>query len=237
MKEELTEHITTSFISNVTILECQGLSPTIWERHLQRSSGKILKKKGDYLIKVGEKPNGVYFIKSGLISTNFLGKDGLIKTCNIMGSGCSVGEQLIFHEQPSLFEAHIVQDTELYFFKKEIFLSILKSDFDFNLFILKSMASGSRKIASQLQDLSTRSTSESISHILYSLACYEVQKGSTGKITIKMSHQDLADLLATHRVTITKNIRYLKDQGIIDYKYDKIIIEDIEKLKKVFIGE
>ncbi|MEL1134758.1 Crp/Fnr family transcriptional regulator [Desulfitobacterium sp. THU1] len=237
MKEELVEHITTSFFLNETLLECQGLSSTIWERHIHRSSGRILKKKGDYLIKVGDRPKGVHFIKSGLISTNFIGKDGLIKTCNMTGTGCVIGEQFFFHEQPSLFEARIVEDAELYYFENRVFLDLLKEDFNFNLFILKSLAGISRKLASQLQDISTRNTCEGISHILYSLACYEIQKGITTNITIKMSHQDLANLLGTHRVTITKNIRYLKDQGIIDYTYDKIVIKDTEKLKNMFSGE
>jgi len=73
-----------------------------------------------------------------------------------------------------------------------------------------------------------------LSLFLYTLCCYEEKTGKIkGNIAIFLSHQDLANMLGSHRVTITKNLNKLKKDGILDYKYEKIIIKDRQKLKEL----
>src|SRR5690554_2478369 len=108
---ELAEHITTSIVYDQATLESEGLSSAIWDKYLPNCEVKF-KKKGEYILEIGDHLNGVYFIKRGAVKSCLLGKDGTIKTIGIASEGCLFGEQFIFLEQPSLFEAIVLEEAE-----------------------------------------------------------------------------------------------------------------------------
>ena len=77
--KELIEHITISPVFDKTVLESESLSSNIWDKYLSLGC-KSVKKKGTYLLRIGECLNGLYFINKGKIESNFLGRDGITKT-------------------------------------------------------------------------------------------------------------------------------------------------------------
>lgn len=231
--KELAEHITASIVYNQATLESEGLSSAIWEKYLHLCDRKVVKK-GEYILEIGQQLKGLFFIKKGSVKSYLLGKDGTVKTIGIASEGCLFGEQFIFHDQPSLFEAMVLEDAELYFFEKDTILDIMQKDFEITLFILKFQAVKSRKLAIQIEDTCLRNIAQGICRILHALCCAQEKSGVTdGEIVINISHQNLADMLASHRVTITKNLNMLKKQGVLDYKYEKIFIKDRKKLKSI----
>ncbi|MGI6226911.1 MAG: Crp/Fnr family transcriptional regulator [Peptococcales bacterium] len=225
--------MTTSIVFEESILESEGMSHLIWEPYLSLGIKKN-RKSGDYIIDIGENLQGLYYVHHGRIVSNLLGSDGVIKTVSIVGEHCLFGTQFVFHNQPSLFEAVVIEDSELYFFDKETIYEIMKKDFAIAEFIMKYLAIRSRALACQLEDTSLRTIVQSISRILYTLCCYETKNGAGNEeIILNLSHQDLANMVASHRVTVTKNLNVLKKQGILDYKYEKIIIKNPHKLKEI----
>lgn len=231
--KELIEYITTSIIFDETILGSEGLSSNIWNKYLSLGHKSIVMK-GSYLLRIGDRLDGIYLIKKGKIESIFLGKDGVVKLFQITGEGCLYGEQLILHKQPGLFDALVVEEAELYFFDKDNIYNIMKNDFEICLFIMTSLAIKSRMLAIQLEDMSLRNNLQKACRLLYTFCCIEKKKGKTGdNIILKLSHQDIANMLASHRVTITNNLAKLKKQGILDYKYETIIIKDMHRLKLI----
>jgi len=55
-------------------------------------------------------------------------------------------------------------------------------------------------------------------------------------LKIKITHQDLADFIWTNRETVTKTLNIFKKNWILDFIDRKIIILDIEKLKKIAVN-
>ncbi|MGI6225499.1 MAG: Crp/Fnr family transcriptional regulator [Peptococcales bacterium] len=217
--KKFTEFLTTSLLIDTTTLGSVGANTAIWEKYFPFSSEQRELKKGDYLLHIGEILQGVYFVKKGKIRSNLLGPDGAVKIFAITCEGCVFGEQLIFHDQPSLFEAVVLEDTEVYFFDKRTMFEIIKKDFEINMFIMRSIAVRSRNLACQLEDVSLRSIAQSICRILYALCCHQAQVNKTiENLSIKISHQDLANMLGIHRVSVTNNLNILKKQGVLDYK-------------------
>lgn len=50
-------------------------------------------------------------------------------------------------------------------------------------------------------------------------------------IDIVLTHQDIANLIGSSRVTVTKLMNQFMDEGLIKIYKRKIIIKDMEKLK------
>ena len=58
----------------------------------------------------------------------------------------------------------------------------------------------------------------------FSIAYFVIEKTKGSQeipLSINITHEVLANMLGAHRVTVTKNINYVKELGIIDYKYEK----------------
>ncbi|CAE6830938.1 Crp/Fnr family transcriptional regulator [Paraburkholderia haematera] len=53
------------------------------------------------------------------------------------------------------------------------------------------------------------------------------------ELTIKLSQEDLAALLAASRQSINKELRWLVQQGIVDVRYSRITVLDMEALRDV----
>ncbi len=233
--KELIEHMTTSVMFEKNILEAEGVDTTIMEKYLYLGQ-KRLRKKGECIHEIGRNIKGIYFIKKGRVKSYLIGKDGTMKTFSIVGEGCFFGEQFVLHGQPALFETVTAEDCELYFYDKDTMLDIMKRDFEVNLFLIKSLAIKARMLAVQLEDKCMRNILQSVCRILYSIYCYEEKNsGFKQDIQIQLTHQELADILSSHRVTVTKSLSYLKKIGVLDYKYENIIIKSKykERLKEI----
>ncbi|MEL7564702.1 MAG: Crp/Fnr family transcriptional regulator [Dehalobacterium sp.] len=231
--KELVEFITQSIYFGDTTLQSEGMSAEVWEKYLYLGC-KEYRNSGDYIMRIGDNVHGLYFIKKGKVKSNLLSKDGTEKILSIKSENTIFAEQFIFHHQPGVFEVVALEDSELYFFTRDTILQLMQKDFEITLFIGKSLSITSRMLAHQVQDMSVRSILQGLARILYSICCYEINKSSkSNNITFILTHEELANMLGAHRVTVTKNLNYLKSLGIIDYKYEKITIKNREELKKI----
>ncbi|MCR6544927.1 Crp/Fnr family transcriptional regulator [Dehalobacterium formicoaceticum] len=206
------------------------MSSQIWDKYLHLGT-KILRKSGEYIIAVSDNPAGLYFLNKGKVKGGLLSKDGMLKTISIKAEKTIFGEQFVFHHQPGIYEAIAIEDCELYFFTRERILEVMKEDFEITLFIAKSQSILSRMMAYQIYDMSVSNILRSLARVLYSICCYEKKENPQNKsITINLTHEQIANMLGAHRVTITKNLNRLKNLGILDYKYEKIMIKEPQKL-------
>ena len=230
---DLLEHMTRSIIFGKCIMEAEGVDTDIMEKYLHLGYRK-LRKKGEPVHEVGKNTKGVYFVKKGMIKSYFIGKDGTVKTFFIVGENCFFSEQLAFHSQPPMYETVAIKNSELYFFDKNIILNIMKKDFEVNLFILKTLAVKTRILATQMEDMCMRNILQSICRLLYNICCCEERNNSfENHVQIKLTHQEIADILSSHRVAVTKSLSYLKKIGVLDCNYGNIIVKNKNKLKEI----
>lgn len=234
--KELEEFITQSIYFGETTLQSEGVSSKVWDKYL--SLGRRLHKpKGDIIVNIGENPGGLYFIQKGDVQCNLLSKEDTIKTISIRGERTIVGEQFVFHHQPGIFEVIALKDCELYYFSRDVILNLAQKDIQLLLFISTSLAVTSRMMAYQISDLSKHNIIQSLARILYSIYCIEEKRGFPDKsIIINITHEELANMMGTHRVTVTKYLNHFKALGIVDYKYEKISVINQDKLKNLAIG-
>lgn len=231
--KELIEYITQSLYFGETTQESEGMNSQVWDKYLHLGT-KMLRKSGDYIIAVSDNPAGLYFLHKGRVKSNLLSKDGMMKTINIKAERTIFGEQFVFHHQPGIYEAIALDDCELYFFTRERILELMKKDFEITLFIAKSQSIMARMMAYQIHDMSVSNILRSLARVLYSICCYEKKDHPQNKeIIINLTHEQIANMLGAHRVTVTKNLNRLKSLGVLDYKYERITIKESHKLLEI----
>lgn len=192
---------------------------------------KLAKKKkynkGSYLFNAGDMLEEVYFLKEGIVQGSIIDINGTEKILTFSDEFCFLGEEVLFHHQPVLYNAYAVTDIEAYIFAGDVLINILKENFDLSYYLMCSMAIRVRVLANQIEDILFRSTLEKVVRILYYYSSMEEKNNFT------IAHRNLAAIVGAHRVTITNVIAELKEQGIVETEYGKIIIKDKNALKEM----
>lgn len=173
---------------------------------------------------VGSHTQEMYFVVRGLISQVLLGANGIEKTVCILSHGCFLADEPFFHSQPILYNAVAVTDAEVLAIRKKYTEDLLRRPSLVHA-LLMSISLKSRILATQVEDLATRSAESRVCRLLYCLLANDDYKGSSERLAL--THQELASLAGLHRVTVTKTITMLRKQGLVDVQRDgSIVVHD-----------
>lgn len=101
-------------------------------------------------------------------------------------------------------------------------------------FFIHSLTRKYRISLSQMSDILFNCSKSRIANTLYRLAIQD-SKNIEGKTVLNtpLTHQELANLIGCSRITVTKILNELKEDGIIDIVRKRFIISDLIKLEKL----
>ena len=95
----------------------------------------------------------------------------------------------------------------------------------FNLQITKIIGFRMRKVESRIESLYFKSAPKRISNFIQELAKdYGVKTKDGMEVELGLTHNDIANLTATSRQTVTSVLSQLEKDGIISYDRKKIIV-------------
>jgi CRP/FNR family transcriptional regulator len=206
-----------------------------WEQRLidKISSTKDIKR-GEILYLQGSSDKSVYFLERGTVKLNKLNPEGKVITIDILKSGTLFGELGAIEDVERDETAIVMEDGQICIMSKENFDSLLNSAPEFAVHLNKIITLRRWKIENRLLDLLYSTVEERLAKILLDLI-EDFGKPDKNAIVLrlKLTHQDLSELIASTRETTTATINNLKKQGIIDYEEKHIRILDKQKLHDV----
>lgn len=188
----------------------------------------ILKKFGkkSSLVYSGESIDSMVFLDKGLAKFVVTGTDGTEKTYSYFTPGCFIGDAAFFHRQPILFDLRFIEPSEVYMIDRAKMNKLLERP-SVVYFLLTAISLVSRTLAMQLEDAAFRTTDEKVCRTLLCLSGNEHLRYKAS-----FTHQELADLMGVHRVTVTNALASLKKEGIISMQgRGSITVLDREKLR------
>ena len=204
--------------------------------------GKILEESdvkehraGEILFEDKEDVSTVYFVLKGIVSLYKINECGHKKVIFMLGKGKIINE-VIIKELPASINCEIFEDAVILGIKKEKLLNIMKEDFDLCKNIIISLSSKTRRLYRQLKNTpSSIKIEKRLAAKLYKLAKdYGVEHEDGIVIDMEISITYMADLLGSQRETVSRAMKVLQKNNIINYKSKKIIISNFEKLALFF---
>jgi CRP/FNR family transcriptional regulator len=63
-----------------------------------------------------------------------------------------------------------------------------------------------------------------------------VELNAKGHASVRLTHQELANLAGTSRETVTRALKVLEQEGVIETKPKEILVTDIQGLEEVLHG-
>ena len=181
----------------------------------------------------GDEGDTLYIIRNGRVKISKITEDGREKTLAIMQPGAFFGEMAIFDEMPRSATAEVLDEPV-------VALTISKRDFErvvletprIALQLLRDLTRRIRQVNQQVEDLAFKDVHERVASTLCSLSRVEgrLLGGNRILINLKMTHQDLANMVGSSRETVTRALNRLQDQDIISIAHQQITIHKPEVL-------
>ncbi len=175
----------------------------------------------------------LYLLVQGRVKLSMLSPNGKEKVLTILQPGDILGEISFFDHDPHPLTAEAVERAQLMIIPWNNLESIINERPGLALRIIEGLAKKARLLTSQVRELVFQDAAGRLASLLIRFSedfGIEVDKGVM--IDIVLTHQEIANLLGTSRVTVTKLINNFIDDGVIEMEHRKIIVIDQEGLGK-----
>lgn len=183
----------------------------------------------------GDYGDALYIIKSGRIKIAKVALDGREKTLTILKGGDFFGEMAIFDDMPRSATAESMDnDVRLLSISKNDFERLIIENPSIAIRIMKDLTRRIRQVNEQVQDLAFKDVHGRVASTLYNLLKTEKEASKDpdrDKLSsLKMTHQELANMVGSSRETVTRALNKLQDEGIISISHQQISILEVDRL-------
>ena len=218
------------FLQRVSIFS--GVGQDSLERIASITQEKAFPKKS-IIFHEGDRGDTLYILKSGRVKISKITEDGREKTLALMQPGEFFGEMAIFDEQPRSATAEVLDEQAVVFtLAKRDFERLIIENPTIALKIMRDMTRRMRQVNQQVEDLAFKDVHERVASTLKNLAEVEGRPiGTKVLINLKMTHQDLANMVGSSRETVTRALNRLQDEGIISISHQQITINQPKQLQ------
>lgn len=190
--------------------------------------------KGESLFAEGEPATGFYLLADGGIKLCKVSPDGREKVLHFVHPGETFAEAAFFGDGRYPAEARAIEKGEAVFFPREAFMGLLERNPQFSLNLIVSLSLLLRRFARQIEELSFAEVPARLASYL----CELIDRKSTsfqGKtyLDLEMKKGELASRLGTVSETLSRTLRKLKEERIIDVEGSRVIVYDLARLKEL----
>lgn len=198
------------------------------EKHLHKTF-----KKGDYIYLPDEHSDRIYFITEGQVKIGSYGDSGKEITKALLAPGEVFGELSIVGEEKRRDFAFAMENTEVCVLSATDVKSLMRNHNGLSIFLMKMMGSRMLEMEQRLESLVFKDSRTRIVEFLRDLAIKRGQRvGYETVVRRFMTHQEIANLTATSRQTVTTILNELRNKNILTFDRRRLLIRDLEKLSK-----
>lgn len=190
--------------------------------------------KGSILFQEHEKVTSIYLIISGSVALGRNHVNGKEFTLKIIMDKDILMEYQLFKNNPTYhFSARAFEDCELLIIPKDLFEAFIQSNINYLSVLTNWMSTRYLKAQMKCQDLIINGKKGGLYSVLIRL-CHSFGKVTENGIVISipLTHQELANLTYGTREVIQRMLKELKENDIIEYDRSRMIIKNINYLRK-----
>jgi CRP/FNR family transcriptional regulator len=206
------------------------------EHEVSRLADKALMReygRGGVILQPGKPSDLIFIIKEGRVKVSTYSPEGREQILAILEPGDLFGEQaLVGESEPAHMEA--LEDTLVCGVRREDFEEVLHGHPQTALRIIGALAERLRLAEEEIENLVFRDVPGRLAFALLRLGeAYGVRDPKTGSIrlTLRLTHQDLASMIGATRETVTTILTRFRDEGLTDLQDRHIVIRLPDRLR------
>lgn len=194
---------------------------------------KLHYQKGEYIIRPGGTPQGVFYIQSGLVKAFDITKYGEENLLIIRKAGEVIGLTWTLTGQDRHIIYATMAPTTLLQITREEFVNYLHSNPTAALPLLDMLVDMYRMHSDRILNLEYRTVRERlVSFLLLTARRFGHQQDGGMSLGVPLRHQDIASSISATRESVGRELTGLDRQGLTATEQGIIILKDVEGLKK-----
>ena len=190
-------------------------------------------KKGEIVYVPNEMADRIYFINEGRIKISSTNEEGKEITKALLGRGEVFGELVLVGEERRHDHATALENTSVCVVTLAELHSLMRERSELNLFFMRMFASRKLDMERRLESLVFRDSRSRIIEFIVTLTHSKGQRvGYEWVIRQAITHQEIANLTATSRQTVTTTLNELRAKKLLTFNRSRLLIRDLDGLTK-----
>lgn len=166
--------------------------------------------------------DALFVVATGQVKVVLIGEDGREVILSVLGPGEFFGEMALIDDEPRSAHVIAMEDATLLVLRREEFHPILLQTPAIALALLKELSRRLRRVDEKVGSLVLLDVTGRVSRLLLDLA--DDEDGQ--RITRKLTHHTIAQMIGSSRETVSRTMRELVDQGHIEVTRKEIAIKN-----------
>ncbi len=171
--------------------------------------------------------DALYIVSTGQVKVVLIGEDGREVILSVLGDGDFFGEMSLIDDEPRSAHVIAMRDSHLLVLRRDDFQSQLEQHPKVALELLRVLVQRLRRADEKIGGLVLLDVNGRVAQLLLDLA----EESGGPKITRKLTHQTIAQMIGSSRETVSRAMRELVDRGLIDVSRREITIKDHDALR------
>jgi len=189
-------------------------------------------RKGQVLYNEGGQPFGIFCVNKGKIKVSISGDEGKEQIIRLVKGGDILGYRCLITNERYNSTATALEDSQVCFIPKDIFLGCLKKDSTLSTEVMKLLSSQLREAEIKLTHLAQKPVRERLAEtLLFLKETYGFEKGSD-VLSVQLSREEIANLVGTATETAIRLLSELNKDKIIELLGKRIKIINLKALVK-----
>lgn len=192
-------------------------------------------KKGEIILKPGERRTGVTFMKKGYARVYTLSKEGKETTLPMFKPlfYCSLLNCLVDRGNNFYFEA--LTGVEVWKAPRDEFMEFVKKNDDLYQTLTKVLIKELASLACGIQNLISGDAKSKVAALIYSMASnFGTEKDGKVKIKFAVPHRIMAGMVGLTRETVTLQILKMEKEGLLNKEGRFLVVEEMKRLEESF---
>jgi CRP-like cAMP-binding protein len=178
--------------------------------------------KGSVILFENDPGDSLYVIRSGRCKVVLIGEDGREVILSVLGEGTFFGEMALLDDEPRSAHVIAMEDSIVLALRREDFRQRLRSSPEVAIALLRELSRRLRRADDQIGSLVLLDVNGRVAELLVRLAADE----GGDKITRKLTHATIAQMIGSSRETVSRTMRELQDRGLIGVTRQEITLLD-----------
>ncbi len=190
-------------------------------------------KKGQVLFNEGGHPFGVYCVNKGKIKVSIVGDEGKEQIVRLAKDGDVLGYRSMLASERYNATAIALEESQVCFIPKEVFLSVLKTDRPLGMEVMKLLSTQLKEAEIKLTHLAQKPVRERLAETLLFLKETYGMVDDTNVLAVQLSREEIANLVGTATETAIRLLSELNKEGVIELVGKKIKIINQRQLLRI----
>ena len=189
-------------------------------------------KKGEVIFEEGETINGIYCVKDGICKLTKLSPNGKDHIVKLIKKGELLGQRSMISDEPVNLTAVALEDMEVCFVPKAEVMGFFDKNNQFSMNVMKTICGDLKDADDHMVNMAQKTVKERLAEtLLYLLDTFG--KNDDNTLKVQLSRDELASMIGTATESCIRLLSDFNKLGLIELSGKKIILKDINKLKKI----